>query len=255
MMPEDIPCDHRLGPHVNRYEVRTEYLVIGFTICAATVLMGIAAPIFGHMVGDRTLVQYALWSTLGLILFMLCGYCMSYLLPHVGLHVDVHQDGIVIVHRGKHTECGWHEIKSVWYKVGERFASPIRQLDEDLRENRALTIQRIDAVRLKLTGYLLDFESLAKHVLENSKPYLLSAALKSYRNGETVDFDRMSVSQHGIMNGKKLLSWDDFGSIKIESGRVFVRRRHGRLAWFGIPAHKVANAHVLVDFVSEVCPE
>jgi hypothetical protein len=254
MLPEDIPLDHPLGPHVDRFEVRKGYLILGSAICAATALIAIAVPIFGFIYGDKEVRSLALCSALALILLGLSAYLITHVLRHVDLHVDFHRDGFVILRSEKYMECRWHEIVKTWYK--ERTAFDMAgQLGEDLEGKHALTIQRTDGVRLKLTAYLSDFEAVVESILEISKPYLLSAALKSYRNGETVDFDRMSVSQHGIMNGKKLLSWDDFGSIKIESGRVFVRRRHGRLAWFGIPAHKVANAHVLVDFVSEVCPE
>jgi hypothetical protein len=72
------------------------------------------------------------------------------------------------------------------------------------------------------------FETLIAASREHVEPRLRAAALARIESGETVEIGGIDASAAGLANGRKTVSWSDYGEIKFEYDYLRVRNRAGK---------------------------
>jgi len=73
----------------------------------------------------------------------------------------------------------------------------------------------------------------------------LPRAVTAIREGKRLDFGPLSVDQDAVFDGQDTLLWREVEDIRVEEGRLVIRRVGGWFAWSKTHAHKIPDLQVL----------
>jgi hypothetical protein len=198
------------------------------------------------------LVHLGLFITVGAFLLMGSAYLLFHVIRHIGLRVSLHPGGLAIL-RGERTSVfPWDEIDVVWHKQAAnlRFQDYIGSM---LDGSQSLyTLQRPGGERVVLNSFLRGQQTLGEAIRRETTRPPAPTALHAYEVEGHVEFGKLAVGREGLSKGSKMLPWSDVACVVDHNGFVLVRRRNGRLAWFGVPMGKVPNLYVHLALVQKI---
>jgi hypothetical protein len=186
----------------------------------------------------------------GLFMFLVAAGMYFGYRAQLKMGVEAYDEGFVFTNwRNKRYVCRWDNVTEVYelitYREGGRMG-PI---------SWTYWIYQTNAPRIKLSNAIQNIQGLGLIIQSEVKQRLLPQLAETYQAGGTVNFGpKLSLSQQGIISGKKTLPWDEVANIefskKLKSVRVYQKGK--RRPWLAIIHSKVANYAILQAFVNEV---
>jgi hypothetical protein len=114
------------------------------------------------------------------------------------------------------------------------------------------TLRVASGERIVLNSFLRDHLILGVAIRRETTLRLLPQAFRASNVEGRVEFGKFAVSQEGLSKRSKMLPWCDVGHVVVQNGCVLVRRRNGRLVWFGVRMKKVPNLYVYLAMVERL---
>jgi hypothetical protein len=171
-------------------------------------------------------------------------WCLNFL----SLKVDLHEDGIVHMHRGTRRVIPWSEIAGVFQAITE-----VYQDGAYIGTYYKYTLELGDRTRIIYTNYRLQKVSeLADEIIERTAALLLPQARQDYQEGKVVNFGPLSVSENGLHSGNNVLQWREVKGVRIKEGYVSVSKRGKWLNWSNAAASSIPNLSVFLALVDEI---
>jgi hypothetical protein len=198
------------------------------------------------------IVQHGLFIGVGAFLVLGSAYELFLVARHIGLRVALHHRGLAIFRGDQASVVPWDEIQTVRHKQ----AAPITfedTLGSILDGSQSVyTLRTTSGERFVLDSFLRDHQTLGGAIRGQTTLRLLPQALHTYKIEGRVQFGKLAVSLEGLSKGSKMLPWYDVECIIVQNGFVFVKKRDGRLAWFGVRMSKVPNLYVYLAMVQQI---
>lgn len=97
-----------------------------------------------------------------------------------------------------------------------------------------------------------DCEALARVAIRATADRLLRRAVARFEAGRSVTFGRLKVGQDGLSIDGQLLSWRDYGDLRLNEGAVELIRRGSEDPWRSIPTAQLRNDTILRPFLEQV---
>lgn len=207
-------------------------------------------------------------ATLDAVLGLLCGVTFLAVLVHEsGRLIRLYPEGIEQIRRGRTTELRWEDVTEVWfqamkvqvggvigYAIGKAMDRRRKGLPLDEKTtNMAIRILGRGGEKILVTSsdkdVLKGFETIVAHVA----PRLLAEAKRRVEQGDTVTFDRISVSQRGIALGRKdPVAFHEIETMAISAGKLRLKKKGAWLDTISVPVRKVPNLFVLTELYAQL---
>jgi hypothetical protein len=242
-----------LGDRLAVFQARRGVLIGGIIFAVLNACLGafIMAGALFVPVKPRVnpMVQRGLFIGVGAFMVSLSAYLIFHVARHIGLRVSLHRGGLAILQRGNISVVAWDEIEAVWHKqaVNLTLEDALGSLLDGSQSR--YTLRTTSGKRIVLDSLLRDHPTLGCAIRRETTLRLLPQARRAYNVEGRVEFGKLSVGREGLAKGSKILPWSDVGCVVIQNGFVLVKRRNGRLAWFGVPMSKVPNLYVYFALV------
>jgi hypothetical protein len=247
----------RLGECLAVFDVKRGILIgailyWAFSCCLGVFLMA-GAVIVPVNPRANPLVHHGLFLSVGAFLLLISAYLLFKAIRHIGLGLSLHSGGLVILRGGQTSVLPWDEIEVVWYKEQAGNLGFEDYLGSILDGSQNVyTLRGPGGERFVLDSFLGRLETLGWAIRRETSRRLLPQALQAYEIEGRVEFGRLAVVREGLRKGTKLLPWSDVGGVIVQNGFVLVRKRTGRLAWFGVRMGKVPNLFVYLALVEAI---
>jgi hypothetical protein len=113
-------------------------------------------------------------------------------------------------------------------------------------------VERADGHRVTLDDHFRGISSLGRVIIVQVAAAQLPAARKRYRAGGEIDFGSVKISQRGVRQWNRSLSWAQIKEIVQEAGYIYVRSKEGGFSsWAPIPVTSISNVSVFLELVRE----
>jgi len=197
-------------------------------------------------------IQHGLFIGVGAFLVLGSAYVLFLVARHIGLRVALHHGGLVVFRGDRASVIPWDEIQAVWHKQAANL-TPEDTLGSMLDGSQsAYTLRTRSGERYVLDSFLRDHKTLGDAIRRETTLRLLPQALHAYKVAGRVEFGKLAISLEGLSKGSKMLPWYDVGCVVVQNGFVLVKRRDGRLAWFGVRMSKVPNLYVYLALAEKI---
>jgi len=249
--------DHGLGECIAVSSAQRGILIGGFALailcCGMTALFAGAAFFTPGRPGADPRLEFG--ALLAASALFLAG--SAYLFYHVSrlnsMEVFLHSDGLAISRGGHLLVIPWDEIETVWHS--EKVMPGLQGLVVTWIGGfqSVYTLQTRGGERFILNSHLRGMDTLGAAIRRETTPRLFSPAIKTYKVEGKLEFGKLAVGREGLCKGGKTLPWSEVGSVVVENGFVFAKKRNGRLAWMaGVPMEKIPNLYVFLALVQSI---
>jgi hypothetical protein len=104
--------------------------------------------------------------------------------------------------------------------------------------------------KLVLDHLLADIASLGDEVEEQVSRRLLPKVRARLSKGESVSFDPLVVTKHGLARGQQALAWEQVAGAEVADGEVRIFRQGEASAWVRIGYGRIQNAQALLALIA-----
>jgi hypothetical protein len=241
------------------YHIRGEILLrllifslIGLLGMLAILPVGIwrwqyAASHFGPAVIWRWIAP-ALFT--GFALGLVGAVSLIHLLRLRRIEVQISPMGLTIRKGRKLDTIPWKEIESIrtisiQYGILGLIWARRMEVILQLRSGRRITFNQT----------LENVETIINRVKQHVYPQMFRNLQLAYNRGEPIQFGPLTLTSKGILNGRKVIRWQDIGEIKLEHGKLQLQpissSRHPK---FAIQAHKIPNVDLCIQLLHHLGP-
>ena len=178
------------------------------------------------------------------------------------LSVQVYQYGLVFHKRNSNDVIRWDQIAFVWHKV-KKTTTTTHNTNPSTGYNTTTTststyhtyiVQRVDGANFVFDRTFSRLRELGGTIEQEAARYLLPQAIAAYNAGHPIMFGKMSVSFSGVSDGRKMLSWSELKSIKVDenNGAIAIRKQGKWLNWSNISLSETPNVLVFETLVNSI---
>jgi hypothetical protein len=249
-------AEQRLGDCLAVFPVRRALLIGGIVFAIVNACLGafimsgsVFVPVKPRV---NPTIQHGLFLGVGAFVVLGSAYALYVVARHIGLRVALHRRGIAIFRGDRASVIPWDQIQSVSHKLAANLA-----LEDTLGSvldgsQSVYTLRTTSGDRFVLDSFLRDYQSLGNAIRRETTLRLLPQALHIYRVAGRVEFGKLAISLEGLSKGSKMLPWYDVGRVVLQNGYVLVKKRNGRVAWFGVRMNKVLNLYVYLALAEQI---
>jgi hypothetical protein len=196
-------------------------------------------------------------------IFMLIGVVLivKAFLNH-NLRVQVYQHGLVFHKRNSNDVIRWDQIAYVWHMVKKSTTTThntnpstgYTTTTASTTTYHTYVVQRFDGANFVFDPTFSHLRELGKTIEQEAARYLLPQAIASYNAGHPIMFGKMSVSFSGVSDGRKMLSWSELKSIKVDenNGAIAIRKQGKWLNWSNISLSETPNVLIFETLVNSI---
>ncbi len=178
------------------------------------------------------------------------------------LSVQVYQYGLVFHKRNSNDVIRWDQIAFVWHKV-KKTTTTTHNTNPSTGYNTTTTststyhtyiVQRVDGANFVFDRTFSHLRKLGRTIEQEAARYLLPQAIAAYNAGHPIMFGKTSVSFSGVSDGRKMLSWSELKSIKVDenNGAIAIRKQGKWLNWSNISLSETPNVLVFETLVNSI---
>ncbi|HEX3129943.1 MAG TPA: DUF6585 family protein [Thermoanaerobaculia bacterium] len=204
------------------------------------------------------------------VLGLLCAVTLVAVMVHEsGRLIRLYPEGIEQIKRGRTVELRWEDVTEVWFQamkvqvggvIGYAIGKALDRrrkglpLDES-STNMAIRVLGRGGEKILVTSsdkdVLKGFETIVAHVA----PRLFEEAKRRVQQGDTVTFDRISVSLRGIGLGRKdPVAFHEIETLEISAGKLRLKKKGAWLDTISVPVRKIPNLFVLTELYAQLAP-
>jgi hypothetical protein len=234
-----IEADPLLGKVIANYPSNRARLLI-----PAVIAVGVVAVVLNF-----TVAAIEAWWAPPLTIILTAGACLLAgwpLLHYWNREVLLYENGFSYREGGRTVYFFFHEIVSLRQRGQQLayFGGLIR------RTTYRIALMTIQDERIVLTNLYQNIVQLGTRLEAKIIPFLAQHVDERLAKGERVAFsDTLQLSQNGLHEGGRNLSWDSFGGYKVQGGQLRLLSRPDGSAWFSLPLGDVDNLAVLINLL------
>ncbi len=113
------------------------------------------------------------------------------------------------------------------------------------------TLQTEDGKKHKFNNSLSSIEQLGFLFQNQVWRYQFPAAMDKFKEGEEVDFGKISLSKEGLSLRNKTLSWLELEKIELMEGMVFIQEKQEGI-WAKLPASGFPNLFLFTAMTEQI---
>ncbi|GLV58098.1 hypothetical protein KDH_49320 [Dictyobacter sp. S3.2.2.5] len=136
----------------------------------------------------------------------------------------------------------WDQIQAVYVNITRSRS----------RVNMNFQVRRSDGALWKYGSAIKGHSELGAQVQEAVTRVQLPRVVEAFNSGAQIPFGRLNVNAQGINDGKKIIPWDQIGTIEMNQGKVAVRQNGRLLTLSSIKASEVPNFNLLMSLAQYV---
>jgi len=119
-----------------------------------------------------------------------------------------------------------------------------------------IVLQLKNGRRITFNQTLEDIEILINMVKHYIYPTLFRNLQLAFNQGEPIRFGPLILTSKGILNGRKVLRWQDIGQIRLHQGKLQLQPiSNSRGPKFAIQAHKIPNVDLCIQLLHQLGPK
>jgi hypothetical protein len=135
--------------------------------------------------------------------------------------VTQYAEGLIYVNKDNIAEIiRWDNVGNVWQDFFDQYFNGIHTHH---RRRIKIKLKNSDK-KFEFTEKLFNIEDLADSVHNSVTPFLLKSMAKKLKNGEELNFGKITINSEGIFFKRKFLPWNETAGIYLESGYVVITR-------------------------------
>jgi hypothetical protein len=186
----------------------------------------------------------------GLFMFLVAAGMYFGYRAQLKMGVEVYDEGFIFADwRNRCHLCRWDNVTEVYELITYRESGTMGPI------SWTYWIYQTDGPRIKLSNGIQNIQGLGLIIQSEVKKRLLPRLIETYQSGDTMNFGpKLSLSQQGVISGKKTLAWDEVAKIDFSKKLKMVRvyQKGERRPWLTLIHSRVANYAVLQALVNEV---
>ncbi len=266
---EQLAASNYLGTPKAAYKPSTVSSIIGGFICT---LIGAAWAVIAYYITNSLIssaspsgfppILGVIFPLFGLIFVLVgAGIIIKAFLDR-NLRVSIYENGLVFIKRNGNEVIRWDQIAFVWHKVKKttttnttrNYSTGRTTTTRTTRIDHSYIVQRVDGVKFVFNQTFSHLRDLGKTIEQESARYLYPQAVAAYNAGHPLVFGKMSVSRAGLSDGRKILSWNEVKSIKVDenNGAIAIRKQGKWLNWSSIALSETPNIIVFEAVVNAI---
>lgn len=191
---------------------------------------------------------------LSLALVGLPGLIVSGYFIHRSLHrlrgtepvILVYQQGLVDRRKGTPHVIGFEEIKNLFLSV----------VIINGVLNYIVTLETQTGQKIKIDEHVAKVDQLRTLLEEQIVQSQFSDMIDSYKQGNPIVFERLTLTQAGLSAGKRVLPWSEFESADVQrkanSVELVIRQKGGKQDWFTAPRDAFPNLALFFAIVNYI---
>jgi Family of unknown function (DUF6585) len=207
-------------------------------------------------------------AKLDAVLGLLCGVTfLAVMINESGRLTSLYPEGIEQLKRSRTTELRWEDVTEVWFQAMKVQAGGVigyaigKALDrrrkglplDESTTNMSIRVLGRGGEKILITSsdkdVLKGFETIVAHVA----PRLFEEAKRRVEQGDTVTFDKLSISLRGIAQGRKdPVAFHEIETMAISAGKLRLKKKGAWLDAISVPVGKIPNLFVLTELYAQL---
>jgi hypothetical protein len=141
----------------------------------------------------------------------------------------------------------WDQVEATWQRVTRRYTNGIYT-----GTTHSYTVRTKDQSNIMLDDKLTNVEQLGRAVQQGVSTALFPSYVQALQAGQRLSFGPLALDQTKLYAGNKELAWNEIQAIKINRGRVSVKKEKGWLDWAQAAVPQIPNFFIFLDIVSRL---
>ena len=176
--------------------------------------------------------------------------------------MHVYENGLLFCQRYRTDVIRWDQVAFVWHRVKKTTTTntttnPSTGYTSNItstRVNHTYIVQRADGATFVFDQTFSHLKELGKTIEQEAARSLYPRAVAAYNAGQILVFGTISVGMAGLSDGRKMLSWNELKSIKVDenNGAIAIRKQGKWLNWSNISLSETPNIIVFEALVNAI---
>jgi hypothetical protein len=158
----------------------------------------------------------------------------------------LYQQGLIDCRKGAPAVIRYEEIKNLYLSVVLR--SGIL--------NYIVTLETQNVGKIKIDEHVANVERLRALLEEQLIQLHLPALIANYQQGNAIEFGQLTLTQEGLLAGKRRLPWSEFESANVQrrykTVDLFIRQKGSQKDWFYSPRDIFPNLALFLAFINYI---
>jgi hypothetical protein len=265
-MTDSPTLSAELGPITATYrppqQGRKFNLVAGVVVAIGGLIVGLIGLYLMLERYEASGLLGLLCLTLGVIFLPvgIWGYFITRRSDHDG--VTVHENGLSIIHEGRHDTVFWDDIIEFFGTELERFSRNKFNFSRDKQESMGIFhyyhITTKDDRSFTFDDQLLNISELGDQIAETVMPRLRETIMADFDSGESIRFGPLRVDQTGLSSRKKKpVQWENVATFNIDwdRDRLFIEESNNPIKWGKFEMRQIGNLEILLEIAAQKLPD
>lgn len=185
-----------------------------------------------------------LYSGFSLLILLFLFYLYRQLQISRTLRIFLYDHGFVYLRLAQKHVVPWNDVTTVKMNITEIYRHRMRS---DIKHSFTLFRKDGAPISFTLSEYtFLSVKQLSNIIQQEVMQRLLPKAIMSFADGQTIQFGRLAISQSGIGSGKETLPWSEIKAVRLNHGKLIVRRQDAPKNWASIAINQIPNVFVFL---------
>lgn len=180
----------------------------------------------------------------GLILSIYFSYRSFQRLKGTKPVISLYQQGLIDCRKGTPVIIRYEEIKKLFLSV----------VITNGVLNYIVTLEIQNVGKIKIDEHIGNVERLKALLEEQLIQLQLPALIANYQQGNAIEFEQLTLTQEGLLAGKRMLPWSEFESANVQrrykTVDFFIRQKGSKKDWFYSPRDIFPNLALFLTFIN-----
>ncbi len=155
------------------------------------------------------------------------------------------ENGLAYNNRQGVRQMRWDEVDAVWQNVTRHYTNGVYT-----GTTHVYTVKSADGQKIILNDSLgKNVETLGKEIQRNAANALFPRYWQSLQNGQRLQFGPLGLDREKLYAGTKEVRWDEIQAVKIDKGRISVKKDKGWFNWATATVPQIPNFYIFYELV------
>ncbi len=158
----------------------------------------------------------------------------------------LYQHGLIDCRKGTPAIVRYEEIKKLFLSV----------VITNGILNYIVTLETQNAGKIKIDEHIANIERLKVLLEEQIIQIKLPALIANYQQGNAIEFGQLTLTQEGLLAGKRMLPWSEFESAEVKrsykSVYLFIYQKGSKKEWFCFSRNDFPNLALFLAFINSI---
>ena len=158
----------------------------------------------------------------------------------------LYQQGLIDCRKGAPEVIRYEEIKKLFLSV----------VITNGVLNYIVTLETKNVGKIKIDEHVANIERLKVLLEEQIIQIKLPALIANYQQGNALEFGQLTLTQEGLLAGKRMLPWSDFDSANVQrrykTVDFFISQKGSKKDWYYSPRDIFPNLALFLTFINYI---